>query len=48
MIICPYCGKKITVGAVTIKGNRYKCIYCNVWFTTENGKLKYTKFVGLN
>ena len=47
MMICPYCHRKITAGAVTITGDRYRCIHCNVWFLMENEKLKHTKFVSI-
>lgn len=45
MINCIYCGKLIKVGAVTIKGDRYKCIHCNVWFEIINDKLVKSKFI---
>ena len=41
---CPLCHKKIMAGAVTIVGERYKCISCNAWFKMENDKLKYIDF----
>lgn len=43
MIKCPYCKKPILVGAVTIKGEKYKCIYCNVWFNNKLEKIEYIK-----
>lgn len=47
LLICPYCGKPISGGMLTIKGNKYKCIYCNIWFTKKNGKLNYTRYMGI-
>ena len=47
MIICPYCHQPITAGAVTITGDKYRCVNCNTWFIMENDKLKYTKFVSI-
>ena len=47
MIICPYCGKIILAGAVTIKGEKYKCIYCKVWFGIKFDKLEKVKYIKL-
>ena len=41
---CPFCGEPISAGAVTIVGERYKCINCNAWFKMENDKLKYIDY----
>jgi len=42
---CPYCQQPIYGGAVTIKGERYYCSHCVVWFKMKNDKLIKAKFV---
>ena len=41
MLLCPYCEKPILAGAVTIKGEKYKCTYCKVWFDNNLIQIPY-------
>jgi len=47
MIRCPYCERLIKAGVVTIKGERYYCSHCVVWFKMKNNKLIKTDFIVL-
>jgi len=45
MIKCPYCKRPFLCGAVTIKGERYYCSYCMLWFKEEDGKFIKDEYI---
>ena len=44
-LVCPYCDRLLIIGAVTIKGEKYKCSHCKVWFEEVDNKLVKTDYL---